>query len=74
MSAMTKDEAVKHYGTQAKLAEALGIFQGSVALWKDKVPPMRQLQIEALTGGALKAGPECDKFRVPNRKRAKATA
>lgn len=61
---MTKDQAVTHFGTQQKLADALGMLQGSVAGWKDHPPPLRQLQIEALTGGALKAEPECDKFRV----------
>lgn len=62
---MTKDEAIKAFGTQEKLASALGMTQGSVSLWK-AVPPMRQLQIEALTGGALRADAECDKFRVPS--------
>jgi hypothetical protein len=67
---MTKDEAIAALGgTQAKLAAALGIYQGSVALWKT-IPPLRQLQIEALTNGALRAGPECDKFRVPGEARA----
>ena len=73
---MTKDEAIKALGgTQAKLAEALGMKQASVSLW-DSVPPLRQLQIEALTGGALRAGPECDKFRVhkPRRVVAHGTA
>jgi hypothetical protein len=27
---------------------------------------LRQLQIEALTGGKLRAEPDCDKFRVPS--------
>ena len=62
MAPMTKDEAIAEFGTQAKLAEALGMTQGSVSLW-EKVPPLRQLQIEALTGGKLRADPECDKFR-----------
>ncbi len=63
---MTKDEAIAALGgTQVKAAAALGITQGSIAGWGDTVPPMRQLQIEALTGGKLRAGPECDKFRVP---------
>jgi len=62
---MTKDQAVGHFDTQVKLAEALGITQGSVAGWGVYPPPLRQLQLEALTGGALKAEPECDKFRAP---------
>ena len=61
---MTKDEAIAAFGTQAALADALGITQGSVSLWPDKVPVLRQLQLEALTQGRLKADPECDSFRV----------
>lgn len=61
---MTKDEAVAHYGTQAKLADALGIRQPSVAAWGDTPPVLQQLALEALTHGALRAGPECDRYRV----------
>ena len=61
---MTKDQAVAHFGTQMKLAEALGMSQGSIALWKDRPPELRQLQIERLTDGKLRAGPECDPYRV----------
>ena len=63
---MTKDQAIQALGgTQAALAERLGMTQGSVSLWGEYPPPLRQLQIEVLTGGALKAEPECDKYRVP---------
>lgn len=62
---MTKDQAVKHFGTQVLLAQALGMSQGSVSLWGEFPPELRQLQIEALTAGALKAEPDCDKYRVP---------
>ena len=64
MSAMTKDQAIQHFGTQAKLADALGMTQGSVSLWKEYPPELRQLQIESITAGALKAEPDCDKYRV----------
>ena len=70
---MTKDQAVKFFGTQVKLAEALGMkSQGSVAAWDEYPPPLRQLQIEAATGGKLRAEPDCDKFRIPTRKRREA--
>lgn len=62
---MTKDEAIKRFGTQVKLAAALGCSQGTIAGWK-AIPPWRQLQIENLTGGDLRAGPECDRYRVPH--------
>ena len=55
---MTKDEAIQLLGgTQAALAEKLGMTQGSVALWGEYPPPFRQIQIERLTRGKLKAEP-----------------
>lgn len=51
---MTRD-AIKHFGSERKLAEALGIAPPSVYSWGRKVPDLRQLQIERLTGGKLKA-------------------
>jgi hypothetical protein len=72
---MTKDQAVKHFGTQVLLAKALGMSQGSISLWKEYPPELRQLQLEALTAGKLRAEPECDKYRAPAGKpRAKAAA
>jgi predicted XRE-type DNA-binding protein len=64
---MTKDEVVKHFGSQAAVATALGIRQPSVAEWSDPLPELRQLEIERLTEGKLRAGHECDKYRVPER-------
>ena len=52
---MTTDEAIKHYGTQVALAEALGIRQGSVGGWGEYPPPLRQLQLQQITKGKLKA-------------------
>lgn len=63
---MTKDQAIKALGgTQAALATALGMTQGSVSLWGEFPPPMRQLQIEAMTRGELRAESDCDRFRFP---------
>jgi hypothetical protein len=62
---MTKDQAINHFGTQVELARALGMSQGSVSLWGEFPPELRQLQIEALTAGKLRAEPNCDKYRVP---------
>jgi len=33
--------------------------------WGEFPPALRQLQIEALTAGKLRAEADCDKFRVP---------
>lgn len=69
---MTKDQAIAHFGTQVKLAEALGITQSSVALWGAHPPAIRQLQIEAVTLGELTADPDCDRYRFPAPQRAAA--
>jgi len=50
-------DAITRFGTQGKLAAALGIVQSSVAEWGDYPPRLRQLQIAALTAGALQAEP-----------------
>lgn len=64
--AVTKDDAIKHFGTQAAVAEALGIKQSSVAEWGEYPPELRQIQIHRVTLGALKAEPEViEKFGEP---------
>jgi hypothetical protein len=53
---MKKTDAINHFGTQVALAAALGVDQSTISKsWGEFPPPLRQLQIEALTGGALKA-------------------
>lgn len=54
---MTKDAAIKHYGTQDKLAKALGMSQASVSEWGEYPPALRQLQLQQITKGKLKAEP-----------------
>ena len=54
---MTKDAAIKHYGTQQKLADALGMSQASVSEWGEYPPALRQLQLQQITRGKLKAEP-----------------
>lgn len=57
MQGMNVDQAIEHFGSQSALARALGIEPPSVAEWKSKgkIPPVRQFQIEVVSGGALKA-------------------
>lgn len=56
---MTKDQAIKHFGTQVKLAAAIGCKQHTVSGWGEFPPDTRQLQIERASGGVLKAEPDC---------------
>ena len=54
---MKPTDVLNHYKTQQLAANALGLAQASIAKWLNKgvVPDLRQLQLERLTGGALKA-------------------
>lgn len=53
---MTYDDVIKHFGTQTKAADALGLSQPSVSEWQQRgIPFLRQLHIEKLTKGKLKA-------------------
>lgn len=54
---MNAKHVLEFYKTQQAIADALGIAQPSVAKWfrNGVVPQLRQLQLAALTGGALKA-------------------
>ena len=62
---MKKQEVLDYFGGVIATAKALGISQPSVSNWGEDLPELRQLELEQLTGGTLKAGPECDKYRVP---------
>jgi DNA-binding transcriptional regulator YdaS (Cro superfamily) len=65
---MKTQAAIQHYGSQTALAAALGISQASVAVWGEIVPPLRQLQLERLTEGALKAAPDVFQTETKRRK------
>lgn len=67
---MLKTEVIQHFGGVVETARQLGLSQPSVTNWEDPLPVLRQLQIEALTHGALRAGPECEPFRVPRAEKA----
>ena len=55
---MKLSEAVAHFGTEAEMARQLGIRPQAVYQWGGKVPMARQYQIQLMTKGKLKAGPE----------------
>lgn len=55
---MTTDEALIYFDkSRVKLAAALGIEPESTYDWKEYPPELRQLQLEVLTNGKLKAEP-----------------
>ena len=52
---MTTEEAVKHYGSPPRLAEALGLTPEAIYQWGEYPPILRQFQLEVLTKRKLKA-------------------
>jgi DNA-binding transcriptional regulator YdaS (Cro superfamily) len=54
---MKKAAAIGHFGSQVKLAAAIGVSQAAISKWPEDVPELRAYQIERLTGGKLKACP-----------------
>lgn len=52
---MKTSDAVKHplFRTQTGLACALNLAQSTVGEWKDRIPALHQLRIEAITNGDL---------------------
>ena len=51
---MTKTQAIAQFGSQVKLAAALGLSQPTISSWK-RIPAEHQLKVEELTRGALLA-------------------
>jgi hypothetical protein len=61
---MKTHDVIQHFGSKAAVAAAVGIAVPAVYSWREYPPPLRQLQIEAITRGALKAESDCEKYRV----------
>lgn len=61
---MKKADVISFFGGVSATARALGLAQPSVTVWRDPLPVLRQLMIERVTKGKLRAGPECEQFRV----------
>lgn len=56
---MKTQQAIDHYGSATALADALSVTLPAISQWGEFPPDKRQLQIERLTDGALKAEPGC---------------
>ena len=54
---LTRD-AASYFGSVSRLARLLRVSRVAVYMWSDRPPGLRQLQIERLSGGRLKADPE----------------
>ena len=56
---MKTQDAITHAGGSLKLAQLLKLTSGAISQWGDYPPENRQLQLERITLGALKAEPGC---------------
>lgn len=52
-------EAIKYAGGSLKLAHLLGLTSGAISQWGEFPPENRQLQLERISLGAVKAEPGC---------------
>ena len=52
---MTTQQAVKHFGSKVAIARKLKISAAAVSQWGTQPPPLRQIQLERISKGALKA-------------------
>lgn len=57
---MKIEDVISHFGSQVAVAQALGVNQPAVSMWKTrgKIPHLQQLRIQHVTKGKLKAHPE----------------
>lgn len=52
---MNITDAIKYFGSKKKLADALGVRPSAVTQWGDKIPSVRQFQIQVISKNKLKA-------------------
>lgn len=53
---MKKSDAIQHFGSVKKLADALGLWPQTVYLWKDDVPELVAYKLQVITDGRLQVG------------------
>lgn len=70
MAEMKTQDAIEHFGGIPELAAALGVTIPAIYQWKETPPGGRQLQIERVTKGKLKADAGC----MDHKPKAKAGA
>jgi DNA-binding transcriptional regulator YdaS (Cro superfamily) len=62
-------DMVTRYGSQAELARALGVSRAAVNAWGEDVPPLRQLQLQAITNGEIQ--PDADVYEQISKRHRK---
>ena len=69
---MKTTEVLKHFSSQVAVAHVLGISRAAVNKWGPTVPPLRQLQLQAITRGKLK--PDRDVYEQLSKRHQRETA
>ena len=68
---MRTSAVIEFFGSKAAAAAALNLQPPSIYEWGEFPPPLRQIQYERATGGALKAESSCYlASSVPKKRRA----
>lgn len=57
---MTPAEIIEYFGCRTEAANKIGVTYEAVRQWvhQNKIPQLRQCQIEIITGGTLSVDPE----------------
>lgn len=58
LEAVTRSQAVQHFQSVSKLAQALGITKQAVNAWGEQIPAKRQFELAQMTRGALLVDPD----------------
>ena len=61
---MKKSDAVQHFGSVKKLADALGLWPQTVYLWKDDVPELIAYKLQVITEGKLKVSDQPNEAKI----------
>lgn len=67
MSIMKTEQALKHFGSNTALTSILGLSSGAISQWGEYPPSFRQLQLEKLSDGTLKAEPNLIPYQTKNK-------
>ena len=64
---MRKADVVAYYGTQERVAAALGLTRQAIVAWGPVIPQGQAYKLQALTKGQLKVIPELYQSRSERR-------
>lgn len=64
---MKTEDAIQHAGGAKHLADMLGVTHSAILQWGEYPPTVRQLQLQKLSKGKLKAEPDLLKVKHPEK-------